>query len=345
MSKQFGAKPKKADIQKYEKSPNWDGSKFVNLVDTTMSITLRTLPKLLYKQFCDKKNREPSKPLKVIPFDKDKWNAAGNETKYIWYGHSVIVLKINNLNIAIDPMFGPDAAPIAPFAVKRFSRNTLEILDTLPELDLVLLSHDHYDHLDFDSITKLKTKVKAFYVALGVKRHLEAWGIDSERITEFDWWEKQTFQTIDITFTPSRHFSGRGLTDRAKSLWGGWVLKTEKENIWFSGDSGYGTHFKEIGKRLGPFGFGFMESGQYNDNWSQIHMTPEESVQAAKDAGVTNKIPVHWSGFALAQHTWTEPAERFVAASEKEESDYHLPRIGEMYSIKDTDRIKWWNEL
>jgi L-ascorbate metabolism protein UlaG (beta-lactamase superfamily) len=345
MRKQFGATPKKTDVQKYEKSPNWDGSKFVNLVNTSMSITLRTLPKLLYKQFCDKKDREPTKPLNIIPFDQEKWNGAGSGTKYIWYGHSVILLKVTNFTIAIDPMFGSDAAPIAPFAVKRFSENTLEILDTLPELDLVLLSHDHYDHLDLDSIIKLQNKVKAFYVALGVKRHLVAWGIDADKITEFDWWEMKTFKTIDVTFTPSRHFSGRGISDRAKSLWGGWVLKTEKENIWFSGDSGYGTHFTEIGKRLGPFDFGFMECGQYNDNWSQIHMSPEESVQAANDAGVANKIPVHWSGFALAQHTWTEPAERFVAESEKEKGNYHLPRIGEIYGLKDVDTKKWWKTL
>ena len=207
---------------------------------------------------------------------------------------------------------------------------------------MVLLSHDHYDHLDYDSIQQLKPKVKHFYTALGVKRHLVKWGIQADTITEFDWWNTSVFKNITITFTPTRHFSGRGLTDKAKSLWGGWSLKTSKEKIWFSGDSGYGEHFKEIGRQLGPFDFAFMECGQYNENWHQIHMFPEESVQAAIDAQVKTIMPVHWAGFALAQHSWTEPVERFTVAADKQNVKYIVPQLGEITAINTAKESTFW---
>jgi L-ascorbate metabolism protein UlaG (beta-lactamase superfamily) len=196
--------------------------------------------------------------------------------------------------------------------------------------------------LDYDSIQKLRNKTKQFYVALGVKRHLVSWGIPENTITEFDWWDENPFGGIQITFTPTRHFSGRGLTDRAKSLWGGWALKTANENIWFSGDSGYGEHFKEVGTRLGPFDFAFMECGQYNENWHQIHMYPEESIQASIDANVKNMMPVHWAGFALAQHTWTEPVDRFIQEAKSKNQNYCLPKIGELFDSNYSVIDSWW---
>ena len=178
-----------------------------------------------------------------------------------------------------------------------------------------------------------------------LEAQLDQYGIDPERITEFDWWNQRSLEDIDITFTPTRHFSGRGLTDRQKTLWGGWVLKTPTENIWFSGDGGYGNHFKEIGQRLGPFDFGFMECGQYNDDWSLIHLFPHESVQAALDAGVQTAMPVHWAGFSLSyQHAWTDPAEEFVQAAKASGLDYQLPQIGQLFQMTDTLREKWWEE-
>jgi L-ascorbate metabolism protein UlaG (beta-lactamase superfamily) len=342
MRKQFGAKPTKSDVENYSKSKQWDGEKFINIEETTMNINIRTIPKILYKQFCDKKERTPKMPLPIIPFNKEEFEKASESSKFIWYGHSVLLLRMNGLNILIDPMFGTDAAPIAPFPIKRFSENTLDLIDELPTIDLVLLSHDHYDHLDYDSIQKLKPKVKQFYTALGVKRHLVKWGIEADTITEFDWWNTSVFKDITITFTPTRHFSGRGLTDKAKSLWGGWSLKTSKEKIWFSGDSGYGEHFKEIGRQLGPFDFAFMECGQYNESWHQIHMFPEESVQAAIDAQVKTIMPVHWAGFALAHHTWTEPAERFTVAADKQNVKYIVPQLGEITAINTAKESTFW---
>jgi L-ascorbate metabolism protein UlaG (beta-lactamase superfamily) len=345
MRKQFGAKPSQQDLEKYSKSAFWNGTIFENLEETKMEFSLSNLPKFLHKQFFEKEGREPIESLPIISFDNDLFETDNKFMQSVWYGHSAIFMRLNNATILIDPMFGPDAAPIAPFKVKRFSTSTLDIIDRFPEIDLVLISHDHYDHLDYESILKLKEKAKFFYVALGVKRHLVSWGISEDCITEFDWWDEITFYNTKITFTPTRHFSGRGLTDKAKSLWGGWVFKTEQENIWFSGDSGYGTHFKEIGSHLGPFDFAFMECGQYNPNWHQIHMYPEESVQAAIDARVQNCMPVHWAAFALAQHPWKEPVERFTEKAKNEKLNYIVPKIGEIFNSMTRVNSDWWQTL
>lgn len=342
MLKQFGAKPSKAERESYSVSPYWNGKIFENLEVTTMDVNFQTLPKILYKQFCKKEDREPSQKLPIIPFDEKAFIAPSESMKAIWYGHSAILLKMGELTLLIDPMFGDNAAPISPFPVRRFSENTIEIINELPEIDLVLFSHDHYDHLDYESLLQLKDKAKHFFVALGVARHLIKWGIDKDKITEFSWWDEKPFHSINITFTPTRHFSGRGLSDRSKSLWGGWSFKTANENIWFSGDSGYGSHFKEIGRRLGPFDFAFMECGQYNEYWSQIHMFPEQCVQAALDAGVKKAMPVHWAGFALSQHSWTEPVERFVTEAKIRGLDYCIPRLGELFSSSVNKKETWW---
>ncbi|NNL03474.1 MAG: hypothetical protein HKP39_14450 [Eudoraea sp.] len=345
MRKQFGARASKADIQNYATSKHWDGTKFENLEVTKMDINFQTLPKLLYKQFCEKVGREPLRKLPIAPFDKHAFLSVSEKTKFIWYGHSAILLRMNGLTLFIDPMLGPNAAPIAPFPVKRFSENTLELIDDFPEIDLLLMSHDHYDHLDLASIQRLKPKVKHYFVALGVARHLIKWGIPQKDITEFDWWSNQSFKDIEITFTPTRHFSGRGLTDRAKSLWGGWAFKTAKENIWFSGDSGYGTHFKTIGEQLGPFDFAFMECGQYNENWHQIHMYPEESVRAALESRVVGSMPVHWAGFPLAQHSWKDPINRFVKEASKQNIQFSHPVIGGLHTYQEDLTQRWWDDI
>ena len=230
-------------------------------------------------------------------------------------------------------------------ASKRFSKDTLSIIDQLPEIDLILLTHDHYDHLDYDSIQRLKFKCTQFLVALGVKRHLEAWGVGSELVKEFDWWDTFHHRGVDICFTPTQHFSGRGLRDRQMTLWGGWNLKTSSENLWFSGDGGYRSHFKTIGEKLGPFDFAFMECGQYNEDWRPVHLFPDESVQAALDAQVRKAMPVHWAGFNLSYyHNWHEPADEFVQAAELAKLDYALPNLGEMFSIQSDIKAKWWNK-
>ncbi|MCP4520466.1 MAG: hypothetical protein GY827_02025 [Cytophagales bacterium] len=347
MLKQFGASVTSKNEARYAKSKNWNGKKFVNLEETSLNFSFQDLPKMLYEQFCKKQDRVPSKNLSIAPFDKEAFLAPSTKAKFIWYAHSVILLRINNKTLLIDPMLGPNASPIAPFSTDRFSEKSLDIIDELPEIDLVLFTHDHYDHVDLDSLIKLMPKTKEYYVGLGVGRHLEKWGISADKIKEFDWWDETAFGDINITYTPTRHFSGRGLTDREKSLWGGWVFKTASESIYFSGDGGYGKHFKEIGERLGPFDFGFMECGQYNEKWHLIHMFPEESVQAAIDTHTKKIMPVHWAGFALAMHTWTDPVIRFIETSQKENIPFITPKIGELVSFEDNtyQNNQWWENI
>lgn len=341
--KQFGGKPTPDLEAEYAKSPQWVEGKFENLAETKMDMNLWSMPRLLYKQFIDRKDRDPQKPLDVAAFDKEAFLADDVPFKYVWYGHSVVLIRMNGKTILIDPMMGPNAAPIAPFAVKRYSKDTLDFIDQWPEIDLVLQTHDHYDHLDLASMERLIPKVKQFYVALGCKRHLVSWGADENNIKEFDWWDADKLDDIGITFTPTRHFSGRGLKDRAKSLWGGWALRTDENHIYFSGDGGYGAHFKEVGRRLGAFDFAFMECGQYNQNWHQIHMFPEESVQAANDAKVKKATPVHWAGFSLAQHAWYDPADRFVKAANAQGLSSVYPELGKVYKIDDNCERLWWH--
>lgn len=343
--KQFGGKLTNERITAYKKSPNWKNGSFKNLERTTMDITLPKLPGLLYKQLFDKEGREPENPLPILPLDKEAFLAPSDKAKMIWYGHSVVLLRLNNKTILIDPMLGPNASPIAPFGVNRFSENTLDLIDTFPDIDLMLMTHDHYDHVDLASFEKLKSKVKKYFVSLGTARHYQDWGVSTELITEFDWWDSADFEGIKIHLTPTRHFAGRGATNRAKSFWGGWTLKTENENIYFSGDGGYGDHFKKVGERLGPFDFGFMECGQYNKLWHQIHLYPEESVQAAKDAGVAKIMPVHWAGFALAMHPWKEPIERFVTEAQKTKQMYTTPKLGELFTVEESGKHNWWQQL
>lgn len=345
IKKQFGGKPTEALLERYSQSPNWKEDRFMNLEEIAMEFHWGELPKFLYKQFFDSEGREPKEPLPIAAFDKEAFLAAGESAKFVWYGHSVLLIRMAGKTILIDPMLGPNASPIAPFKTKRFSKNTLAVIDDLPEIDLMLLTHDHYDHLDLQSIEKLMPKVGHYFVALGCARHLIKWGVKENQIKEFDWWDDAHFEGVDITFTPTRHFSGRGLKDRAKSLWGGWVFKTANESIYFSGDGGYGEHFKEVGEKLGPFDFGIMECGQYNKNWHQIHMYPEESVQAAVDARVNKIMAVHWAGFSLAQHSWKEPIERFTKAAQELGIFDLSPAMGEVFQHTDEKKRRWWEEL
>ncbi|WP_028375288.1 MBL fold metallo-hydrolase [Leeuwenhoekiella sp. MAR_2009_132] len=347
MFKQFGGKITAELKARYEKSPNWRNGSFQNLEETSMDVGITEMPGLLYKLFFEKDPQAaPNQDLAIESFDLDAFLKPSDDIKYIWYGHGVYLMRINNKTLLIDPMLGPDSSPISPAKTRRFSANPLDLIDDFPEIDLMLLTHDHYDHLDLASIRKLIPKIKSYYVALGCGRHLEAWGVPNHKITEFDWWDVSIFSGIKITFTPSRHFSGRGLRDRAKSLWGGWVFKTATQNLFHSGDGGFGAHFKDIGEKLGPFDFGFIECGQYGEKWSQIHMFPRESVIAAIDAKVKIATPYHWAGFKLAFHSWTEPADLFVRYAIENNLNYTLPRLGQLMHLNNTCQTHmWWKDL
>ena len=341
---QFGGKASKEDLERYSRSPHWKNGRFENFQKVNLSLNPFDLPKIIYKQIKGREESVPDMHLNLKRFDKNHFE--DREIQFCWFGHSTLAIRMAGKNILIDPQFGHDASPIGPFRTRRFVWDTMSVIEDLPEIDLVLITHDHYDHLDYDSIQALKRKVKAFYVGLGVKRHLLAWGIDPEIITEFDWWDKTPLADIIITYTPTRHFSGRGLTDRQKSLWGGWLLDDGSSKVWFSGDGGYGDHFKEIGKQIGPIDIAFMECGQYNDDWNDVHLFPEESVKAAIDVNAGLAVPVHWGGFNLSyQHSWYEPAEDFMAFAKSYGLNYNVPQLGEIFNLEDKAQGAWWKPI
>ncbi len=340
-SPQFGGKIRPSDLERFSQSSQWDGRRFVNAVETKIDINLRNLPGLIKANIKGRSKRGPSSDIPLHDLGKGFFQDSASPS-FAWFGHSALLTRMGAVNILIDPMLGNDASPIGPFRTWRYSKDIGKIIGQLPRIDLVLITHDHYDHLDYGTIQRIKGQVDKWYVALGVGRHLESWGIDPSSITEFDWWDQVRTDGLEITFTPSRHFGGRGAFDRARSLWGGWVIRDDDHSVYWSGDGGYGDHFREIGSRFGPFNVGFMECGQYNERWHAIHMYPEESVLAARDAQVAHAVPVHWGGFTLALHPWTEPVTRFVDKAISSNTSYALPLPGEIFGLDTKRDDAWW---
>lgn len=341
-SQQFGGKPNEESLVKMELSPNYNGNGTFKNKELTLASTgfkLSTIPKF----FTNGDNRVPDIQLPSIKLAKTYFDNEPQQPRITWFGHSTLFVEMEGVNIFIDPMLGEVPSPHPLLGNSRFNKELPISIEDLPEIDLVLISHDHYDHLDYGSIQKLKSKVKMFYVPLGVKAHLTEWGVDENKIKEFDWWENSTLNGIEFVSTPARHFSGRGFT-RNNTLWSSWVLKSKNSSIFFSGDSGYGKHFKEIGEKYGPFDFAMMECGQYNEQWAHIHMTPEETIQASVDVNTKLMMPIHWGAFKLALHSWDDPIIRATKKAVDLNVKIATPKIGE--SIILNEKIpteKWWN--
>lgn len=337
---QIGQEPIGKDLERIKTSPQYGTTSFVNATETTTGEFLEAMKKM--PEMFKAKGKTPEKPIPVhfSPLlDKEKIN----QTYLTWYGHSAFLMEAKQQRILIDPMFGKVASPI-PFGSKRFAYAQYIPIHNFKAIDVVLISHDHYDHLDYATIKQLHPEVKLFITALGVGAHLKKWGVQAHKIVELDWWEQYTTETFTFTATPARHFSGRGFK-RDTSLWCGYTIQTDQTNIYFSADSGYGEHFKAIGEKLGPFDFAMMECGQYNETWSQIHMTPEESVQASIDAKAHKVMPIHWGAFRLAPHSWTDPITRFSTKANALQLPFITPQIGKRFSINTTEHTSWWNNL
>ena len=260
-------------------------------------------------------------------------------------GHSSFLLKAENKFWLIDPVFSDRASPFSFMGPKRFHQPPVTI-DELPDIAGVIISHNHYDHLDKASIEKLANKVSQFIVPLGIGRDLAAWGVDSQRIIELDWWQSHSFANVNFIMTPAQHFSGRGLTDANKTLWGSWVIKTEQQSIFYSGDTGYFDGFKEIGEKYGPFDLTIIETGAYDKDWPDVHMTPEQSMQAHLDVKGVKMLPAHNGTFDLAFHAWYEPLERISALAKSAEVDLVTPIVGEPVQLTEAREFSsWWRGL
>ena len=299
---------------------------------------------LVKEWFSGGEDRVPSERLPEVKPNLEAFLEGSETFKVIWFGHSSFLLNLDGVTILVDPVFGKAASPFS-FMVKRFQEPVLS-LEELPEIDYILISHDHYDHLDKTSIQHFVDTETQFITPLGVDSHLEGWGIDENRITERDWWQSINTGGIEFIATPAQHFSGRDGFHSNETLWASWVIRSKNHNIYFSGDSGYDTHFKAIGEAYGPFDIAFIESGQYNESWREVHMLPEESMQAFKDLKADRYFPIHWGMFELAFHSWYEPVERLSILAEERNVELLTPRLGEIVTL-DGEGVanNWWRQL
>ena len=328
----FGGKAKDFYKERIESSPNHKNGKFQNLEPTKM-MTGDSRGKVIKKFLKGIENGKPEHAIESVQFDKKAFLKDSQGISYTWFGHSTILINLNGKIIITDPVFTKAASP-APFVNKAFDFNNNYNVSMLPDIDVVLISHDHYDHLDYKTIQEIDSKTKKFIVPLGVDAHLLRWGISKDKIEVADWDNTVEFDTtLKFISTPARHFSGRGTRDRDKTLWCSWVIKSNEQSVFFGGDSGYGKHFKEIGEKYGPFDLTCIECGQYNENWSQIHAMPEQSVQAHIDLKGNYFLPIHWSKFKLSVHSWTEPIERAKKASKENDVQIQNPQIGEVITL------------
>jgi len=343
-----GKLPSGKHRQQIQESPNYKDGAFQNLSPTPMKPEDVSYWKMSKEFF---KKHPGTKPAKKLPFVRTNLKQLNpTEPVVVWFGHSSYFIRIENKNFLIDPVFSGNAAPVS-FMVKAFPGSNEYKADDMPPIDYLILTHDHYDHLDFKTVTKLKSKVAKIYCSLGVSAHLKHWGFDEDKITELDWWQTAQLDSgMQLTAAPGRHFSGRGLK-RAQTLWSSFILKTALHNLFLGGDSGYDTHFAAIGKKYGPFDIAILECGQYNTMWPLIHMMPEETAQAAVDLKAATLLPVHWGKFVLAMHPWNEPVNRVLAKAQelnKVQGTGHklqvvTPKIGEpvVLGARNTS-INWW---
>ena len=345
LSPQFGGVASKQQQELFSKSKHYKDGKFLNNGGVKMEMSLKDSFKAMWILFKSNSKAEPNKNIAVQKIDSITIANYNSKTRFIWFGHSTFLLQIKGKNLLIDPMFGNVPAPNPLLGNNRFSNKLPIEIEKLPYIDAVLITHDHYDHLDYQSIKKLKDKVNMFYTPLGIGIHLLKWGVEKERIIELDWWQEIKYDELTIRCTPAQHFSGRGISDREKTLWCSWIIQSDDENLFFSGDSGYASHFKEIGDQYGPFDFAFMECGQYNNLWPLVHMLPEETAQAGLDIKAKKMMPIHWGAFKLASHSWTDPVERISKKAKELNVDLVIPKTGEIIEIglNNSEEIyPWW---
>ncbi|MFW5656763.1 MAG: MBL fold metallo-hydrolase [Bacteroidota bacterium] len=342
---QLGARQIESSRQKLRLSPNYNEDQFVNVEETRVmnpdSKSLKVMSEFISKGT----NRKPENVIPTRVFNSALFSSENEQIMLSWFGHSTVLFNVDGKTFLTDPFFGHRASPVSFAGTKKFNYSNEHSVYDLPHIDVVLISHDHYDHLDYKTILNLKEKAEKFIVPLGVGAHLRRWKVPEDKIIEMDWQQKVTVDgDITVICTPARHFSGRRLK-RNTTLWGSFVVQSKNHSVYFSGDSGYGSHFQKIGEQYGPFDLTLLECGQYNENWPQIHMNPAETLKAHHDLQGRILLPLHWAKFNLSLHSWIEPVETLLNVSNGSEKSILIPEIGEVVRFGDKNEFSqsyWW---
>ena len=337
----FGQHPEGDRLSLAERSANYRNGTFHNQIDSPLHTSGSSELSILLDGLVS----EPGQPRPEgeIPSTKTDLKALdANEDLVIWLGHSSYFVQLGGKRILLDPVFSENAAPI-PMANRAFAGTSIYSAEDMPGIDVLLITHDHYDHLDYPSIIALQPKVRQVVAGLGVGTHFEAWGYPADRISEVDWYDTVSLDGLNIYATPARHFSGRTF-DRNRSLWVGYALTTDSSRIFFSGDSGYAQHFAEVGNRYGPFDWATLDAGQYDPRWANVHMTPEQAAQAAEDLSTAAFTPGHVGRFSIAPHDWNDPFIRITAASQGRSYALWTPIIGSPIHLDGREQAfaPWW---
>lgn len=341
----FGKMPGRARLEKIKQSPNFRNGSFQNLSHTP-TLAEGTSYYQVFKDFFFS-DRKRVKPSDMIPSRKTDLRAIEpGADVLVWFGHSSYFMQLDGRRFLVDPVLSGSASPIA-MTTRSFIGTDVYTPDDFPEIDYLFITHDHWDHLDHQTIVRLKPKIGKVVCGLGTGEHLEHWGYDPSVIIEKDWNEEISLEPGFSAYTvPARHFSGRGFS-RNKSLWTSFVLQTPANRIFIGGDSGYDHHFAAIGKKFGGFDLAILENGQYNRNWRYIHMMPHEVLQAAKDLGAARVFPVHSGKFALSNHAWDAPLSTITELNKEAGLSVVTPMIGEVVNLKDKTQLfsEWWTRI
>lgn len=336
----LGGRVDGARLARAQRSPQWVGDGFANRLTRIDGPAGRATREFFFGGSDYRSPDAPVVPLRSRGADYAVPPASG--LRVTWLGHSTMLLEIDGRRLLIDPVWGERASPFTFLGPKRFFPPPLP-LDELPELDAVVISHDHYDHLDMPTVKALVARGVRWIVPLGVGAHLASWGVPDERITELDWWDDVQVSGITVTATPARHFSGRGLGDGDRTLWAGWAFAGPSRRAFYSGDTALHDEFIAIGERLGPFDLTMIEAGAYDALWADVHLGPEQAVLAHRLVRGDVMLPVHWGMFDLALHGWTEPMERVLVAADSQGVRVAAPRPGEMVEPAAlAPPTRWW---
>lgn len=340
----FGSLPSGERLERINKSPHFSKGQFQNIHNTPSLAEGVSMLTVMRKFFFGKSNR--NKPSGMLPSRKvDLLNLDPGKNIIVWFGHSSYFIQVDGKRILVDPVFSGSASPLS-FTTNSFPGTDVYTTEDMPEIDYLFISHDHWDHLDYSTILKLKPKVKQLITGLGTAAHLDRWGYDMNKVIEKDWDEEIILEKGFIVHTVSaRHFAGRTFK-RNQAIWMSFALKTPTVNLFLGGDSGYDTHFADAGNKYGPFDLAILECGQYNEYWKYIHMLPEEIVQAGIDLKAKKILPVHWAKFSLSIHDWDEPIKRAKAEADKKGMPLLHPMIGQALDLNNpAPSTNWWENV